>query len=189
MLEIVKTPDSILSQKTKPVTKIDKGILKLIKQMKESLDAATDPIGVGLAAPQVGKSLKIFIAKPNVKSKVLTFINPRIIKSKEELSKEPQQKPAGQSPLGGARKLEGCLSLPNIWGEVQRYNEIQLEYQDESGKMHNKKFTGFISTIIQHEIDHLKGVLFPKRVLEQKRTLYKSEKDKNGEDVFEELKI
>ena len=181
MLEIVKAPHSILSQKTKPVAKIDNGILKLIEQMKKSLDSATDPIGVGLAAPQIGKSLKIFIAKPGAKSKVLTFINPRVIKSAPVLAIDGFDKKT--------RKLEGCLSLPNIWGEVQRYSAIQLEYQDESRKMHNKKFTGFISTIIQHEIDHLNGILFPKRVLEQNRTLYKSEKDEHGEDVFEEIKI
>lgn len=189
MLEILKAPHSTLSDKAKSVAKIDNGVLKLIEEMKKCLAQASDPIGVGLAAPQIGKSLKIFIAKPNTKSNVLTFINPRIIKSKEELSKANSQTTSQKSIDSRTRKLEGCLSLPNIWGEVQRYNQIQLEYQDESGKMHNKKFTGFISTIIQHEIDHLNGVLFPKRVLEQNRTLYKSEKDEQGEDVFEEIKI
>lgn len=181
MLEILKAPHSTLSGKTKSVAKIDKAVLKLLEEMKESLAQASDPIGVGLAAPQVGKSLKIFIAKPSAKSKVLTFINPRVIKSVPVSVADESD--------GKTRKLEGCLSLPNIWGEVQRHNEIQLEYQDESGKIHNKKFTGFISTIIQHEIDHLNGVLFPKKVLEQNKTLYKSKKDKNGEDIFEEIKI
>lgn len=185
MLEIVKAPDSTLSQKTKPVVKVDKGVIKLIEQMKESLDFAKDPIGVGLAAPQIGKSLQIFIAKPSLKSRVFVFINPKITKKEKKLSK------AKFASLGEnkSRKLEGCLSLPNIWGEVQRYHNINVEYQDETGRLHKRKFTGFIGTIIQHEIDHLNGVLFPKRVLEQKGTLYKSEKDEKGEDVFEELKV
>lgn len=182
MLNIISAPNPVLSQKTKPVAKIDKGVLNLIEEMKKSLNSATDPVGVGLAAPQVGKELRIFIAKPLVKSAVYVFINPKIITQKEKLSK-------AKSANRRTRKLEGCLSLPNIWGEVQRYNEVNLDYLDEKGKSHNKKFKGFLATIIQHEIDHLNGVLFPKRVLEQKGTLYKSEKNKKGEDVFEELKI
>lgn len=179
MLEILKAPNQILSAKAKTVTKIDKSILNLLDDMKKALESASDPVGVGLAAPQVGKSQKIFIAKPNFKSQVYTFINPKIIKIlKKEEKNETKTK-----------KLEGCLSLVNIWGEVKRYDEIYLEYQDGDGKKHKKKYTGFMATIIQHEMDHLSGILFPKRVLEQKGTLYKSEKDENGEDVFEEIKV
>lgn len=180
MLEIVNAPDPILSQKTKPVEKIDSGITKLIEQMEEALNKATDPIGVGLAAPQVGKGLKIFIAKPTQKSNISVFINPKVIKKTSPQKKISQEK---------TRKLEGCLSLPDIWGEVLRYNQVFVEFEDETGKKHIKKFSGFLATIVQHEIDHLDGILFPKRVLEQKGTLYKSEKNEKGEDVFEELKI
>lgn len=180
MLDIVKAPNPVLSQKAKPVKKVDRAISNLIEEMKISLDSATDPVGVGLAAPQIGKSLDIFITKPSVKSRVFAFINPKITE------KVPNKKNADKEHL---RKLEGCLSLPNIWGEVQRFPEISVEYLDETGKLHKRKFTGFMSIIIQHEIDHLNGILFPKRVLEQGGTLYKSEKDEKGEDVFEELKI
>ena len=180
MLVILNAPNPTLSVKAKAVTKIDKGILKLIELMKESLEAAVDPVGVGLAAPQVGRSLQIFIAKPTLKSKIFAFINPKIIK------KIPTKKGEKEKE---SRKLEGCLSLQNIWGEVKRYNEILVSFQDVTGKLHKKKFRGFMATIFQHEIDHLNGVLFPKRVLEQKGTLYKSEKNKKGEDEFVELKI
>ena len=179
MLEILKAPNQVLSSKSKTVVKIDKSVLKLLEDMKEALASASDPIGVGLAAPQVGKSLKIFITKPNFKSQIYTFINPKIIKSLKKEEKDETK----------TKKLEGCLSLPNIWGEVKRYHEIYLEYQDIDGKIHKKKFTGFIATIIQHEMDHLNGILFPKRVLEQNGTLYKSEKDEKGDDVFEEIKV
>ena len=77
----------------------------------------------------------------------------------------------------------------NIWGEVQRFPEISVEYMDESGKVHKRKFTGFMAIIIQHEVDHLNGILFPKRVLEQHGTLYQSSKNSKGEDEFEELII
>lgn len=179
MLAIVNAPNPVLSEKAKKVLKIDKAILSLINEMKTSLESAFDPIGVGLAAPQIGKSLRIFIAKPGPKSKVSVFINPVITKT-ENLNNDVDKK---------TTKLEGCLSLKDIWGNVQRYNEINLTYLDENGKKHQKRFKGFMATIVQHEVDHLNGILFPKRVLEQKGTLYKSHKDKNGEDVFEELKI
>lgn len=179
MLEIVKAPNPILSQKAKNVAKVDKSILDFIKEMKIALDNSIDPVGVGLAASQVGKDLRIFIAKPTDKSKLHVFINPHILKTSEIL-------PAKKSKV---KKLEGCLSLPNIWGEVTRFNDVLLKFQDETGRSHKRKFSGFIATIIQHEIDHLNGILFTKRVLEQRGSLYKSEKDEKGEDVFEEIKI
>ncbi len=180
MLEIVKAPNPVLSQKAKKIAKVDKAVIKLITDMEEALLAATDPIGVGLAAPQVGKSLQLFIAKPTKKSTLMVFINPQITKraTKERTIKKEEHK-----------KLEGCLSLVNIWGEVERFDSIWVSYVDETGKKHGRRFDGFISTIIQHEIDHLNGILFPRRVLEQKGTLYKSEKSEKGEDVFEEIKI
>lgn len=182
MLEIITAPNPVLSQKSKPVKKIDKGILDLISEMEKALEKATDPVGVGLAAPQVGKSLRIFIVKPGVNSKISVFINPKITNQKGKLSK-------AKSASGRTRKLEGCLSLQNIWGEVLRFNQITLEYLDSLGKKRSQKFNGFMATIIQHEIDHLNGILFPKRVLEQNGTLYKSEKDEENQDIFEEIKI
>jgi peptide deformylase len=179
MLDIVKAPNPVLSEKAKLVAKVDKAILNLIEEMKVSLASASDPVGVGLAAPQIGKSLRIFIAKPTLKSKVSVFINPEITK-KEGLQEKDKEK---------TTKLEGCLSLPNIWGDVDRYNQVRVDFIDETGKQHSQKFVGFMATIVQHEIDHLNGVLFPKRVLEQQGYLYQSHKDDKGEDVFTELSI
>ncbi|MGA2968068.1 MAG: peptide deformylase [Candidatus Levyibacteriota bacterium] len=180
MLEILNAPNPILSSKVKPVAKVDKAVLNLVKGMEEALEAAIDPIGVGLAAPQVGKSLAIFVIKPSPNAKLQAFINAKITKVEQ---------PAGGKTKGKTKKLEGCLSLVNIWGEVERAKTIWLQYLDEAGKPHHKKFTGFIATVIQHEVDHLNGILFPKRVLEQKGTLYESKKNSKGEDIFEELKI
>jgi peptide deformylase len=191
MLKIVNAPNSVLSQKAKRIAKVDKAVSRLIAGMTEAMEAATDPIGVGLAAPQVGKSLRLFIAKPTQKSKILVFINPKIVKKENKLNKaahEPSKRET-VSDTEKHKKLEGCLSLLNIWGEVERFDSIWLSFLDETGKKHNRRFDGFMATIIQHEVDHLDGILFPKRVLEQKGTLYKSEKDEEGHDVFEELKI
>lgn len=194
MLKIVTAPNSILSKPTKQVSKIDKNIVKLIGDMKESLAAARDPIGVGLAAPQIGKSLRIFIVKSTNKSQPQVFINPKIIYISEEKNQQVIQssktkKAKAKSGISENKMLEGCLSLPAIWGEIQRQKELILNYEDEKGKPHNRKFTLFIATIIQHEMDHLDGILFPKMVLEQKGKLYKSHKDEKNDDVFEEIEI
>lgn len=182
MSTIVIAPNSVLAQKAKLVSKVDNSILKIIDEMKTSLLSATDPIGVGLAAPQIGKSLQIFITKPTTESKISVFINPKIkyLNSENLLRKNSKKK---------YTKLEGCLSLPKIWGEVRRKPALSIEFLDENGKNQKKTYRSFMAIIIQHEVDHLNGVLFPKRVLEQKRTLYKSEKNEKGHDIFEEIKL
>ncbi len=193
MTAIIVAPSPVLSSIAAPVDKVDESIKNLLSEMSQALLAAKDPVGVGLAAPQIGKSLRIFIAKPTLKSPVQVFINPQIIsKSSEQTvpaftnSKKIEAKKPKKSQ---GKMLEGCLSLPNIWGEVVRNRNITVSYLDANGKTHIRHFKGFMAIVIQHEIDHLDGILFPKRVLEQKGTLYESEKDEEGEDVFSELKI
>lgn len=182
MATIVTAPNLVLAQKAKTISKIDSEILKIIAEMKAALVSATDPIGVGLAAPQIGKSLQIFVTKPTAESNISVFINPKI----KFLNSE---KPVKTNSRKRYTKLEGCLSLPNIWGEVRRKPVLQIEFMDENGKTYKKTYRGFMATIIQHEVDHLNGVLFPKRVLEQKKVLFKSNKNDKGQDVFKEIKI
>lgn len=179
MLEILTAPDGVLSETANPVKNVDGKIVSLIKEMGKALDAAKDPVGVGLAAPQVGASLRLFIAKPGIKSKTSVFINPRVLEAS----------PVKKTGKKRIKKLEGCLSLPGIWGEVARSPRLTIEYQDQLGNHHTKTFKDFMATIIQHEIDHLDGVLFPKRVLEQKGKLYQSSKNEKGKDIFEEIEI
>lgn len=181
MLPIVKAPSPILSQEAKSITRIDATIHNLISEMKVTLAHTKDPEGVGLAAPQVGKSVRLFLAKPRPNSKDKVFINPKIISSGTKTLKNNKDK--------ALDKLEGCLSLPQIWGEVQRMSQVKLAYLDENGKAHTQTFSGFLATIIQHEVDHLHGILFPKRVLQQNGQLYRSHKDEKGKDVFEEIEL
>jgi peptide deformylase len=155
--------------------------------MKKTLLLADNPKGVGLAAPQVGKSLQIFLAKPTDKSKILVFINPTITSNEKRLTTNKLE--ISSQKLKNPKKLEGCLSLPNIWGPVLRVQAWTLSFLDERGNKHTQTFKGFMATIIQHEMDHLKGILFPKKVLEQKGTLYKSHKNEKNEDEFEEVNI
>ncbi len=189
MLPIVKAPNTVLSTPANMVKTVDSSILRLIEGMKETITNTHDPEGVGLAAPQVGRSLQLFLAKPTLKSPFLVFINPKILQASDQMQelKRPKRSTAAQAKKPG--KLEGCLSLVNIWGTVRRHATITLSYLDEQGKPHKKTFSGFLGTIIQHEIDHLHGILFPRRVLEQTGKLYKSHKNKKGEDVFEEIEI
>lgn len=186
MLKIVQAPDPVLAQTAKPVTTIDKAITNLLKEMDSSLANASDPEGIGLAAPQVGKSLQIFIIRQTPHSPLLTFINPQI---EEFLEAEEQSGDEQKTKRRKNVQLEGCLSLKDIWGVVKRHYGVLLSYQDETGAKHKKKFEGFLATIIQHEYDHLQGTLFTKRVLEQSNKLYKSYKNKKGETEFEEIEL
>jgi len=182
MYKIITTPNSILSLVAKPVLSFDKKLERIISEMESTLIATTDPKGVGLAAPQVGLPLRLFLAKPTDDAPVVEFINPEIIQIDRELTKS-------KSGSRSKKLLEGCLSLPNIWGHVTRNKTLILNFQDVKGEKHKKKFSGFMAIIIQHEIDHLNGILFTKYVVEQGNKLYKSYKDEKGEDEFEEIKI
>lgn len=187
MTKIVTTPATVLSEKAKPVKKVNKEVRQIIANMKSALNSASDPIGVGLAAPQIGISLRIFITKPMINSTIQTFINPQIIASKDPRP-EPKIAPKGKKKNKEV-KLEGCLSLPSIWGEVKRKPSITISYLDEDGNKKTNTYKGLMAIIVQHEIDHLNGVLFPKHVLIQKGILYKSKRNEKGEDIFEEINI
>lgn len=182
MLKIVQAPNPVLLQEAQPVKKFDGNLTKLIEEMTLALENAKDPEGVGLAAPQVGKSLQLFIVKESPQADIQVFINPKV----EFLTPPTKEKPKKK---GKGVKLEGCLSLKDIWGVVERSPKVKISYQDEEGTHHERIETGFFATILQHEFDHIQGILFTTRVLEQKEKLYHSSKDEDGEVVFEELSI
>jgi peptide deformylase len=181
-LKIVEIKDPVLRQKARPIKKIDKKIKKLIEDMKETLLSQKDPEGVGLAAPQVGKSLQIFIMhwpEEGIKTKVV--VNPRIIKTRNE--QDVKRKKVAKARQD-KQLLEGCLSLPNYYGPVKRKEEITIEYWDEEGKKKIETFGGFSAHIVQHETDHLKGVVFVDHILKQKAPLYYIKGDE-----YEEVEI
>jgi len=150
MYELIIFPNDILKQKTVEVKEIDKNIKKIVGEMKKIMKKHQ---GVGLAANQIGLNLSLFIAED--KSKILTFINPKIIKFEgEKILLE-----------------EGCLSLPGIWGKIKRYPKVEVEYIDLFGKKRKIKAKGLLAQIIQHEMDHLNGILFA----EKAEKLYKFE--------------
>lgn len=190
MLKIVTAPNKILNLPAKPVTDFNKGIKKLIKEMKETLLAQKDPQGVGLAAPQVGKNLSLFIIKPTPKSPITVFVNPKILKLLSGdgheagiMRRSRNPSPKDETGIVTAKRrtktsLEGCLSIPKIWSPIKRAKKVLLQYQDPTGAVVQKWFTGFEAVIIQHEVDHLNGILFTQRALEQKIPLYEEKEGK-----------
>lgn len=169
MTKFITVPNPILRKKSKPVRKIDQKISKFIKELKKALIKAQEPPGVGLSAVQIGKLVRIFAARKDLQFKPKVFINPEITwKSKELTDGVPKRE----------NKLEGCLSVPNYYGLVRRAKKIKLRWQNENGQRQTAKFSDFLATVIQHEMDHINGILFVDRVLEQGNKLYKVEKNK-----------
>jgi peptide deformylase len=148
-MEIVKYPDPILEKKAKKVKNpLDPETQELIKQMLTTLEKAE---GAGLAAPQVGKSLRICVIQCDGDSFVL--INPKITSYSRD--KEICE--------------EGCLSFPGNWLPVKRSGKVKVRYADETGKEIKTKAEGLLARIIQHEVDHLDGILFVERAVKAKK--------------------
>lgn len=180
MKPIVCAPNNVLVSKAQTVTVFDPRLEALISEMKTTLLETKNPKGVGLAAPQIGVPLRVFITRPKEESKIRVFINPEIIKRSDDQT---------DGVPGRENKLEGCLSIPKIWGKVKRAKKLTLRYQDERGLSHEESFSGFLATIIQHETDHINGILFTQRVLEQKSKMYETGKDDDGKEILEEIII
>ncbi len=175
MLKIVKVPHKALSSPTVPIKKIDEKIRQLVYDMEETLVSQVEPQGVGLAAPQVGLNLALFIMKPSLKSNTEVCINPKILEMVEHEDNDKKETQE-EDPEEHLNKLEGCLSIPRIWGPVKRAAKIHLTYQNLKGEQITRWFSGFKAIIVQHEMDHLKGVMFTQRALEQKTQLYEEKK-------------
>lgn len=180
MAKIITVPNPILRQKSHPVEGSSEA-KSLIKKLKETVISKEGSVtGVGLAAVQIGIPKKVFLAYSKASRKFLGFINPKIIwYSKRVTSGIPDSK----------NKYEGCLSLSGKWGLVCRSKKIKITYQTETGQSQTRTFSGQIATIIQHEYDHLNGILFIDRILEQKGKIYELVKDEEGEEILKEITI
>ena len=141
---IIIEPDPILRKKSDPLEKVDDEIRSLLDDMLETMYNAP---GIGLAAVQVGilkRLIVIDISKEDKKKEPIFLINPKIIFKSSNTSTHE----------------EGCLSLPGHFAEIERPAECHIDYIDYDGKKNNIKAKGLLATCIQHEIDHLNGILF-----------------------------
>ncbi len=181
-MEVVQAPDKRLRVQTKLVKKINPALLRTLNEMVKLTKTFKEPEGVGLASTQVGLEESFFVAKDDPPSprlrregeKFIKVINPKLLSSSKKTK----------------NYFEGCLSVKDMWGEVKRHLSIKVSYQDETGRVITKTLTGVLAWIFQHEIDHLNGILFSDRVLQQKGRFYRyTGKDKTGTDMFEEVTI
>ncbi len=145
VLPILIEGNPILRQKCEPITPDYPNLKKFIANMYATLEATAT--GVGLAAPQVGKTIRLFILGGGPKHSYMpkiTFINPEIITMKGSRHKE----------------YEGCLSVPKIYGIVERWQKVKINYLDEDFNEQIKIFKNFEARVIQHEYDHMNGIEF-----------------------------
>ena len=162
--KVIQSKNPLLRKTAKAVVRVDRKVLGVIKDLKDTLKTQKDPEGVGLAAPQIGKSLRIFVA--DYKNFQRVVINPEIL----EISGVKSEKLKVKSKK---EILEGCLSLPYYYGPLKRADKITVKYLNEKGEEITETFEGFDAQIILHEIDHLNGILFIDHILEEKKPLYK----------------
>ena len=143
-LDILIAPDPRLKQVAAPVKEVDDGIRRLMDDMLETMYAAP---GIGLAAPQVGRLVRVIVvdvAEKDEEPQPYRMANPEVVRASE------------------TERLmnEGCLSLPDYYADVERPDTVTVSYLDETGTPRTLEAEGMLSTCIQHEIEHLDGVLF-----------------------------
>lgn len=174
ILPITAYGNPVLRKVAKPIEKDHEGLEKLLKDMRETMDNAS---GVGLAAPQIGKAIRIFLVDttPFADDEDLSeeerkflgefnkvFINPQII---EETGEE-------------WAFSEGCLSIPDIREDVFRQETVTIKYLDENFNEHTDTLSGIAARVVQHEYDHIEGILFTDKLSSLKKKLIKKKLEK-----------
>lgn len=160
VLNIIKVPDSVLRTKSKKILKIDKELQKLILNMAETVESyqTETEAGVAMAAIQVGKPIRLVVLKED-DGNFAALINPEITKKSGKESED----------------LEGCLSVPGIYGYVKRFEKIEVTGIDMDNNKFGFEASGLLARILQHEIDHLEGILFTDRITDLDK-IYKLDK-------------
>jgi peptide deformylase len=148
-MKVVRLGDDILRKKAEPVEEITDEIRELVREMFVTMEAED---GVGLAAPQVGRSIRLFVVKADDHVE-RAFINPQIIATSQEVCSYE----------------EGCLSIPKMYEDVIRPERITVQARNEKGRRFTLEAEGFLARVIQHEYDHLDGILFIDRIATEKK--------------------
>lgn len=155
--KIFEYPAPVLRQQTRAVTVFDDDLKKLAEDMAETM---YDAPGIGLAAPQIGESLKLIVVDitkgKEGKRDYMVMVNPEITRKE-----------------GHQLDEEGCLSVPDLTSKVRRFKRIAVSYQDLAGNSHELETEDRFAVVLQHEIDHINGILFIDHLSPLKRALYK----------------
>lgn len=162
--DIITLPNVNLRHKSKRIGVINSDIKKIVIDMTSATidwdESRPHEVGVALAAVQIDKLYKIIIVRNNYENKednsFTTFINPQITKKEGDMTED----------------YEGCLSVPDIYGKVSRYNKVKVKALDINGKVFRVSAEGFLARILQHEIDHCSGILFIDHIKENPEAFY-----------------
>lgn len=164
-MKILTAPHELLRKAAEPIVAIDKKIIKLTTELGDTLVQKDDPPGVGLAGPQVGVSKRFFatylplkdapeLEEANAPSVLRIIFNPKVTDVSEKLVFGPTKQ---------EQRLEGCLSIPGIYGPVPRFSWVEYQFEElENGELSTRqeRFSDFPARVMQHEYDHLEGILF-----------------------------
>lgn len=148
--DIVFWPHKVLTSVTQPVTDFGPALEKLLEEMAEAVRKAK---GIGLAANQLGEPLRVALVGRE-DGAFFEIINPQILERSGEITWE-----------------EGCLSIPDVWEKVKRYEKVKVRYQDKTGQWHEVDASGKLAHVFQHEVDHLDGHVFVELLPSLKRSL------------------
>lgn len=170
-MKILTVPNPILRQKSLPVSTFDNQLLDLVSQLKGLLEQQKDPPGFGLSAPQIGILKRVFVGI--IGNNLKAFVNPEILE-------------LGTTSI---TMLEGCLSVPEFYGHVIRPADVKVSSFSENGGKFTRWYKGLSARVIQHEIDHLNGILFIDHVHAQNGKLFKILKDAKGGEQLAEVTL
>jgi peptide deformylase len=189
VMKIITVPHPTLRSVAQPVTQVDTKLVNFLQNLDATLAHKRNPKGVGLAAPQVNTKWRIFSTQlttmegENETTRLRSYINPEIIDHSDELTVGAEK----ENPT-----LEGCLSIPGIYGPIPRWSWVKLRYEkigsNNALEQQEETFRDFSARVIQHEIDHLDGILFIDHTIKYGLPLYK-ENPKNDKlyEIDEEL--
>lgn len=183
-MPIVTVPHPALRQKAKPIVSLDKRTVKSVAKLEQTLrnTRSHKVIGVGLAGPQIAESLAVFctfVPLSGGKPRLRTFINPIMVDHPNDLI-------LGETPADKDPREEGCLSIPKLWGPVPRWPWVKFEFQTIEGdtlENHEEVFENFAARVMQHEFDHLHGILFTDYSLQLDLPVFRE----TGPDMYEEV--
>jgi peptide deformylase len=159
--KIVKHPSEILTTPTKKVLKFDQKLATLLKDMHDTM---LDSDGIGIAAPQVGESIRVAIVDLGEGEDIIEMINPEVLETE-----------------GSVIDIEGCLSFPELYGEVERPFYVRIKAQERDGRWYELEAEDYEARAILHEIDHLDGILFDSKIL---RVVDPSELENEEEEIL-----